>query len=338
MLRDVALKRLYELDPSAGAQRIVEEIRHPHLDNGTTAVKVETLGVLREETLPEFDQLLVSRLEGEDRRTRGLDAQLIGRYATASILSRVKAVYEAEPGPQDCITVDGLVRYFLRIDPDYGVRRLAQEPSFCMTNSLSAVVGMKRWSEVEPAIIVRLNGPDLNRARQAAETLAKYGSATAEKAMWARLRRFHKQWSGHANDLNSRPQMSREALDAMSFQFGLVEALGKAQAWVLSNDQITELENLTLGSEQENVKQWHWHSPIDLTINFQFDERLQADVNHQYSGADTAAVVSKLAQYPSGTTFRLTTFGPPELLAPVLREIDGAAADHGLVVERAVER
>jgi hypothetical protein len=156
--------------------------------------------------------------------------------------------------------------------------------------------------------------------------------------MWARLRRFHKQWSGHANDLNSRPQMSRETLDAMGFQFGLVEALGKAQAWVLSNDQITELENLTLGSEQENVKHWHWRSPIDLTINFLFDERLQADVNHQYSATDTAAVVSKLAQYPSGTTFRLTTFGPPELLAPMLREIDGAAADHGLNVQSPSQR
>jgi hypothetical protein len=338
MLRDVALKRLYELDPSSGAQRILEEIRHPHLDNGTTAVKVETLGVLPEETLPEFDQLLVSRLEGEDRRTRGLDAQLIGRYATTNILSRVKAVYEAEPGPQDCVTADGLVRYFLRIDPDYGVRRLAQEPSFCMTTSLPAVVGMKRWNEVEPAIIARLNGPDLNRARQAAETLAKYGGPKAEKAMWEKLRRFHKQWAAHANDLNSRPQMSREALDAMGFQFGLVEALGKAQAWILSNDQITELENLTLGSEQENVKHWHWHSPIDLSINFLFDERLQADVNHQYSAADTASLASKLAQYPSGTTFRLTTFGPPELLTPVLREIDEAAADHGLIVESPSQR
>jgi hypothetical protein len=338
MLRDVALKRLYELDPVAGAQRILEEIRHPHLDNGTTAVKVETLGVLPEATLPEFDELLVSRLQGEDRRTRGLDAQLIGRYATMSILSRVKAVYEAEPGTQDCVTVDGLVRYFLRIDPDYGVRRLGQEPSFCMTNSLPAVVGMKRWNEVEPAIIARLNDPDLNRARQAAETLGKYGSPTAEKAMWARLRRFHKQWSGHAYDLNSRPQMSREALDAMSFQFGLVEALGRAQAWLLSNDQITELENLTLGSEQENVKHWHWHSPLDLTINFLFDERLQAGVNQQYSAADVAAVVSKLAQYPTGTTFWLTTFGPPELLAPVLREINNAAADHGLVIESGSQR
>ena len=96
-----------------------------------------------------------------------------------------------------------------------------------MTNSLPAVIRMKRWNEIEPAIIARLGGPDLNRARQAAETLAKFGGPKAEKAMWARLRSFHRQWAPRANDLNSRPEMPRGALDAMSFQFGLVEALGR---------------------------------------------------------------------------------------------------------------
>ncbi len=338
MLRDVALQRLYELDPSEGAQRILQEIRHPHLDNGMFTVKGETLGLLPEETLPEFDQLLALRIEEKDSRTRGLDAQLIGRYATKAILPRVKAVYEATPNQWDCVTVDGLVRYFLRAEPDYGVRRLAQEPSACMTNSLAAVIRMKRWKEVEPAIIARVNDPDLNRARQAAEALAKYGTSKAQKAMWERLRSFHRLWAQRANDLNSRPNMSREALDAMSFQFGLVEALGRAQAWVLANEQITELEGLVLGSEQESVKHWHWRSPIDLSINFLFDERLRADINHQYSAADTASLTSKLAQYPSGTTFWITTFGPQELLAPVLREVNSIAADHGLVVESPPQR
>jgi hypothetical protein len=338
MLRDVALQRLYELDPIGARPRILEEIRHPHVDNGMFTVKGETLGVLPEETLPQFDQLLASRIEGEDRRTLGLDAQLIGRYATKAILPRVKAVYEAASGQWDCVTADGLIRYFLRAEPDYGVRRLAQEPSACMTNSLPAVIRMNRWNEIEPAIIARLGDPDLNRPRQAAETLAKYGSPKAEKAMWERLRSFHRRWAPHADDLNSRPNMPREALDAMSFHFGLVEALGKAQAWVLTNEQITELENLTLGSEQDNVKRWRWHSPIDLSINLLFNERLQADINHQYSAADAASLTSKLAQYPSGTTFWITTFGPPELLAPVLREVNEVAADHGLVMESAPQR
>lgn len=337
-LRDLALRRLYELDPSEGAPRILEEIRHPHVDQGSFTVKSETLGLLPAETLPEFDQLLASRLEHGDSHTKQLDAQLIGRYATRAILPRVKAVYETAAGRWDCMMADGFIRYFLRVDADYGVRRLAQEPSACMTNSLPAVVRMKRWNEIELALIAGLDDPDLNRARQAAETLAKYGSPTAEKAMWDRLRRFHKQWARHPDDLNSRPAMPREAADAMSFQYGLVEALGKAQAWLLTNEQITQLENLTLGSEQDNVKHWHWHSPVDLGINFLFDDRLMADVNHQYSIADISSLSGKLAQYPSGTRFLLTSFGPQDLLALVLQEINDVAAEHGLVIEMAQQK
>ena len=87
------------------------------------------------------------------------------------------------------------------MDPDYGVKRLAQTASFCMASALPAVIRMHRWCEVEPGIMARLNGPDLNRARQAAETLAKYGSKEAEKALGERLRRFHAQCSERGNEL-----------------------------------------------------------------------------------------------------------------------------------------
>jgi len=337
LLRDLAVQRLYQLDPAEGAQRILQEIRNPHfIDNGAPAVKAETLALLPEATLPELDPLLASRIEEKHSPTRTLHAQLIGRSATKAILPRVKAVYEAAAhGDWDCLAADGLVRYFVRVEPDYGVRRAAQEPSSCMTNSLAEVVRIRRWKEVEPAIIVTLNNPDLNRARGAAETLAKYGTTKAQKAMWERLRSFHQQWAPRADALNSRPVMPREALDAMGFQVGLVESLGRAQAWILTNDQVTELEDLVLGSsEQDSVKHWRWHSPVNVNISFPFDEHLSAQINSQYSAGDIASLKSKLAQYPSGTTFSVTAFGPQELLAPVLREVDKVAADHGLSVER----
>ena len=333
LLRDVALRRLYELDPSKGRSRILEEITHPHVDNWMFTVKGETLGLLPDETMPQFDQLLAQRLEEKDSRTRALDAQLTGRYATKAILPRVKAVYEAALTQWDCATEDGYVLYFLRVQPDYGVERGAQTPSFCLTDSLPAVVRMNRWSEVEPAIIGQLQGRDLNRARQAAETLAHYGSPAAETAMWERLKRFHEQWVKRENDLYYHTNMPGDASDALSFQFGLVEALGKAQAWVLSNEQVTELENLTLGQERDNVRRWHWSSPIGLTINLLFDEHLQADINHQYSAADIASLRKKLAQYKSGTQFSITTFGPQERLAPVLQAVSALAAEHGLAIE-----
>ena len=254
MLRDGALQRLYEMDPADATTYILDEIRHPHVDNGMFTVKAKTLGVLPSATLPEFDQMLLRRLELKDAHTMPLDAQLIGRYSTKAILPRVKALYESAPGRWDCVTEDGFLLYFVRVKPDYGVERLKATPSACTTESMPAVIKMKRWGEIETSVIAELNNSDLNRARQAAETLAKYGDDKAEAALWERVRRFHQQWAKRENDLTYRGGTPRDASEAIGFQYGLVESLARAQGWLLSDDQIAELENLALGSERDNVK------------------------------------------------------------------------------------
>ena len=69
------------------------------------------------------------------------------------------------------------------------MKRLAAAPSAGITESIPVVVKMKRWDAIETSIIAQLNNSDLNRARQAAETLSRYGSDKAEAALWARLRK-----------------------------------------------------------------------------------------------------------------------------------------------------
>ncbi len=337
MLRDAALERLSELDRAEATPYILDEIKHPRVDNGMFTVKAKTLGVLPKETLPEFDQILAARLERRNVHTMPLDAQLVGRYSTKAILPRVKSVYESAPGQWDCVTEDGFVLYFLRTQPEYGVRRLAAAPSACMTESIPAVMKMKRWGEIQPNVIAQLNNPDLNRARQAAETLSKYGGVQAEDALWERLRRFHQQWISRESDLIFRSDTPREASDAIGFQYGLVESLAGAQGWLLSNEQVDELEGLTLGSERDNVKQRHWTSPVELSLDFLFDSQLRADINHQYFPSDLTSLRAKLAQYPSGTKFRLTVLGEEDRLVLVVQGVNETAAENGLVIERRTE-
>ncbi|HEY4837298.1 MAG TPA: hypothetical protein VIH72_01745, partial [Candidatus Acidoferrales bacterium] len=262
MLRNVAIQCLYDLDPKAATPIILEEISHPHVDDGRFTVTGATLGLLPDETLPQFDEMLGARIAQKGSRTVELDANLIARYSTNAILPKVKSAYESALEQWDCVAEDGFVLYFLRVDPDYGVKRLAVAPSVCMTNSLPAVIKMRRWNEVEPGIIARLNGADLNRAGQAAETLAKYGSAQSEAAVWDRLRKFHAQWADRADELVYRPDMPRTANQAIGLQSALVGAIGRAQAWLLTDEKINALESLTFGTEQENVKRWRWSSPV----------------------------------------------------------------------------
>lgn len=335
MLRDIAMQRLYELDPDATKPYILDEIRHPHVDNSMGTVKATTLGVLPQETLPGFDEILVARLERKDSHTMPLDAQLIARYSTKKILPRVKSLYETAPGRWDCVTEDGFVLYFLRAEPDYGVQRLTSAPSACMTESIPMVIKMKRWGEIETSVIAQLNNSDLNHARQAAETLSRYGGAKAEAALWERLRRFHQQWASRENDLSFRSSTPRDASQAIGFQYGLVESLAGAQGWFLSNEQVDELENLILGSHRDNVKQRHWISPVELSLDFLFDGQLRADIGHQYFPRDLTSLRAKLGQYPSGTKFHLTILGEQDRLAPVLRAVNEAALEHGLTIDLA---
>ena len=280
MLRDAVLQRLYELDPAEATPFIVAEIKLPHRDSGMFTVKADTLGVLPKATMPEFDELLVSRIENRENRTSPLDAELIGRYASKSMLPRVKAVYERASGKWDCQIEDGLITYFLRTDPDYGVHQLANSASLCMTHGIPAVVRMKRWGEIQPTLVANLTSPDLNRARWAAETLAKFGDAKAERAMWERLRKLHERWASRENEFAGyRPGASREVMEAVGFQYGLVQSIAVAQNWTLTDEQLDELATLALGLEfaggchSKHLVRWEDASGYQ-PVSHRFDLRL----------------------------------------------------------------
>jgi hypothetical protein len=331
MLRDLAFKGLYELSPKEATPLFLEEIRHPRVTDGRYTVTGATLGLLPNETLPEFDQLLADRMEQNKSGTPDLDAQLIGRYATKAVFPRVKFIYENHLGRWPCVTEDGFFVYFLRVDPDFGVKTLAQAGGFCLNQAFASVVKMNRWAELEPRLIGRLNGSDLWNARNAAEVLAKYGSPKAEEAMWERVRQFHAQWKERGDELFMRPGMKKDANEATGFQFGLVEALGGAQAWLLTDEQITELENLTLGGEKENVKHWHWSSPVELTVNCT-GQQMIINFTGRYFATDVSSMRNKLAQYPSGTSFSARFLCSPEKKATVLSAINEVAAGHNFEV------
>jgi hypothetical protein len=127
-----------------------------------------------------------------------------------------------------------------------------------------------------------------------------------------------------------RPGMRADANEAVGFQFGLVEAIGKAPTWLLTDDEITKLESPTLGQERDNVKQWHWTSTVNVDVNFVGDQII-ASMN-QYTATDVASLKAKLAQYPSGMKLWLNIFGSPEHVASVHAAIADIAAEHGFEV------
>jgi hypothetical protein len=251
LLRTSALQALLAVNPERGRARILAEIREPHAEGlNNVGFLARCLNRLPDETLPELNDFLVNRLEKSHSPTRDLDAQLIGRYATRAIFDRVTAIYVNEADSWDCAAADGLMRYFLRWDQGYGLSIFMVKGSSCTTESLNEVVRLKRWPEVEPAFIQRLNDPDLWRAKNAAELLGQLGGAPAKRALLRRLRAFNKTWALRAGEFRSGLNAPQNVREAMTFQSSLIESLAQAKGWTLSKEEDAEVKSLTVMAER----------------------------------------------------------------------------------------
>jgi len=186
----LVLRRLTELSPAEGRALLLAEIKsvRPHVD-------LPTLCSLPDRTLPALDGVLAANLESVLSSGSGdwrIAPRLVERYATASILPRVKAAYGNKGGEWACDIQTNLLAYFLRTDRTYGVMQLkkalaAHKDTGCYRSVLSDVAALQAGPDVERLAVLHLNDPDTAVAADAAKTLGMYGSAASEPALWARI-------------------------------------------------------------------------------------------------------------------------------------------------------
>ena len=72
---------------------------------------------------------------------------------------------------------------------------------------------------------------------------------------------------------------------------------------------------------------------MEVSLGILFDGQLRAYINHQYFPTDISSLCAKLAQYPNGTTFRLTLSGNEDRLQTVVRGVNETAIERGLTIE-----
>jgi hypothetical protein len=330
-LRGLALRRLYELDPGEGRQHILAEIKSPHSENNRY-VAVEELSGLPETSLPELDELLATRLELRQSATRALDAALLARYGTKRIASRVRKAYETAGEPWDCHEADPALAFLIRVDPEYKVTLREPVRAWCLEQTWQALQQQKRFAEAEPLLNALLTDKNLYWARLAAQRLADYGGESAKKALLQRLRAFHEQWKSRAEDFDSVLPASGDVQEAASFQFGLTEALGLARGWVLDDEEITQVAELTLGQHRENILRWRVTSAVTISVQRDQYGLPRASVE-RYRIPQLADLPAKLKQFPAGTRFRLQTFGPEGADSDLQRTVEGLLANANIPLE-----
>jgi hypothetical protein len=321
--RASALRRMYEVAPNEARDLILREITNPKGDIG-----INVLGMLPERELPQIEQPLIARLEA--RSGSDVEYQLLERYASARPLPEIQGVYEAHRGKWACAPQNAMLRYFLRVDPEYGVDRVRdalgqRKVTGCYKFQLTGLKEDIRRPELERLAIDALTDPSPEVGKNAAEALGKYGSLKAEAALWTRLEKFREQWKDRADDL-----LAEAGLEQV-----LVQAIKSGQAWFSTEARIHKLKELAspqIQPELDSMLQEIRRGEFGLSLSWWPGGTLAYSVG-MYSGNGMAALKEKLAQLPPGTRLNLiTTVAERDRHLEEFAEIENATARNGVVL------
>jgi hypothetical protein len=220
-----------------------------------------------------------------------VDYQLLQRYASVRALPDVKALYEAHRGEWACIPQDAMLRYFLRVKPDYGVAQVSdalgrRKATGCYKFQLTGLSEDIRRPRVEKIAIAALNDISPEVVENAAEALGHYGSAKAEAALWVRLEKFQEQRKDRADELRYRLGANPDVLLQVRLEQVLVQAIANGQGWFASEDKIEAVKGLAspqiqpeLDSVLQEIRRGEWA----LNLNWWPDGTLSYSVG-RYSG------------------------------------------------------
>ncbi len=318
--RGLPLRRLYQIVPNEGRELILAEIQRPE-----PRVGAKTLGILPERTLPELDDTLASSLEqGIEQNLSGAFTRhsgLIARYATETILLRVKAVYEKDQAAGWLEVQTALLNYFLRVDPEYGLKKLraaAVVPcSGCYRTILTDVAQRNRSPQIEALALELLGHDDPGISADAATMLGKYGSADAKAALWKRLERWHMQWKDNAAKLRSSYTSENPLRWEAELGGKLLAALMQARSWVLGEEELAALRERCLlqNCAWQIDQQIRSLSGPHMITYYEFEEMIWLVDGLQLESFD--AVLDKASQYPPGTQFQFSFADPND---PKIRE------------------
>lgn len=180
----------------------------------------------------------------------------------------------------------------------------------CYRSVLSDVAALAPGPDVERLAVVHLHDPDPEVAADAASALGHYGSASAEGALWRRMREWHEQWQGNAAKVE--PSEGHSAPVQGQLEWHLCESLALSPSWLADRAKLQRLESLCVtGNERNSVHSYlaAWAAPLRISYGGEGDTW---DVV-QYSQLSTfAALETKLAQFPHGTRFLLSPVNFPD--------------------------
>jgi hypothetical protein len=313
-LPGLALRRWYELDPASARPAVIQEITQ--LRPRFTA---RDLDFLPDESLPEVDQALADHYAAAEIHSVASTnlGTFIARYATRTILSQVVKKFDQQIPDDSCGIQEHILAYILRVDPAAALPRIEKalanrrkQGHDCMDGILISIARIHYDPVLEELAVRLLEDSDLGLAEDAAGLLGGFGSPAAEAVLWRRYETWSKRWVGRERELNfSFATVDRDDPRFLELGFGksLFYALATGDAWLTDETKLRRLKSVNKILPIESVADRYleqWRRPaIGIDIS---GHPFRATVA-QYNFSSMSKLKEKLAQFPRGTKFSVSS-------------------------------
>jgi hypothetical protein len=328
-VRNLALKRLCELNPEKGRRQLLAE-----LHDFRTSADLDVFMLLPPEAVGDIDDVLIESLNkaqsppyGDGRKM----LRLIARYGSPRSLDRFKEVYELQRDPCGA----GLIAYFLRVDPAHAASILKRQPwdmhapaPPCTAELIAQVPPLQMHRVMEEYLAAFLQHSDVRIKGAAAVALGQYGSAWAEEPLWQAYLYFHEWWKNRREDLEK-----EEFIGNVHLERELRNALARGSGWLTDDAKLKRIDALCLGWEclHDSFQDLNaWRGPLRMVVGLHGDGEFLAEVAHYSNLRSMEALERKLSQFPRCTVFQTSMYGSADdaRKKAVLEQLQKLAAAH----------
>jgi len=318
MARDAAIQHIYELNADEGRSLILRDLSNPRAQPSLSLVKLLSPDELRP-TVAE----VIGRIEKNDARE--LDYHLLELYGNESSLAAIESVFNDRLGKWACEPQTAMLRYMLRLDPEFGTKAVqaslaARNVTGCYHELLQDLGDA--LPKVEALAVSALDDPNLEVANDAALAIGRWGPASAETALWERLKRFHQEWHGREGELRATPDYTSPSARATALESTLVNSIATGTNWICGPEKLARLGEIASPRQRILVTNWNkaWERGDAVILpNWYPEDRLSFGVL-QYSNLDEQQFRAKLSQMPNGMKLYFQIWKPGQISPPVSME------------------
>jgi hypothetical protein len=239
-LHKTALRCLLDLAPDDVRLYVIAEIRNPD-----SILDAETLGKLKDESLPEVDASLLEQIRKLVQSTNNRDlvllrtkSKLLARFATDSIYGELMKLYQETGANLSRDARSGLLAYFAKYNEREAMPLIEQAVADLKPGEYPQVltdITALYYSDAIRGLLKKLiETADASVARHAVYLMGIHGSAGDEKILEAHLRSWQERWRDRVAEADAQQQGQLEC--------ALIFALIHGKSWKLSAERVRELK------------------------------------------------------------------------------------------------